>query len=93
MSQLEAAWLRLSLKAVYSGLTAAWLHGLEVDPCDPIEVTVRSVMTLVRATLGSVHTTAFRMHTNHGSVHTTVGKRRRAPAHPEPFGQGERPIS
>jgi len=40
MSRLEAAWFRLPPKAVYSGLTAAWLHGLDVDPCDPIEVTV-----------------------------------------------------
>jgi hypothetical protein len=26
--------------AVFSGKTAAWLHGLEIEPCDPIEMTV-----------------------------------------------------
>ena len=31
--------LRLPRGAVFSGLTAAWLHGLDVEPCDPIEVT------------------------------------------------------
>jgi hypothetical protein len=36
--QLEAALLRLPPGAVFSGLTAAWLHGLPVEPCDPIEV-------------------------------------------------------
>jgi hypothetical protein len=25
---------------VFSGKTAAWLHGLEIEPCDPIEMTV-----------------------------------------------------
>jgi len=40
MVQLEAAWRRLPPTAVFSGLTAAWLHGLDVDPSDPIEITV-----------------------------------------------------
>ena len=39
MLHLEAARLRLPPDAVFSGLTAAWLHGLDVDPC-PIEFTV-----------------------------------------------------
>lgn len=38
--RLEAARRRLPANAVFSGLTAAWLHGLDVEPCDPIEVTV-----------------------------------------------------
>ena len=38
--QLEAAQRRLPPSAAFSGLTAAWLHGLDVEPCDPIEVTV-----------------------------------------------------
>ena len=38
--RLEAAKRRLPPQAVFSGLTAAWLHGLNVEPCDPIEVTV-----------------------------------------------------
>ena len=38
--RLEAARHRLPANAAFSGLTAAWLHGLDVQPCDPIEVTV-----------------------------------------------------
>lgn len=40
MQLLEAARLRLPLEAAFSGLTAAWLHGLDVEPCDPSEVTI-----------------------------------------------------
>ena len=36
--QLEAAQLRLSKTAVFAGRTAAWLHRLDVPPCEPIEV-------------------------------------------------------
>ena len=38
--RIEAACLRLPPAAVFSGLTAAWLHGLDVEPCKPIEVTI-----------------------------------------------------
>jgi very-short-patch-repair endonuclease len=38
--RLRAAVHRLPEGAVFSGCTAGWLHGLDVDPCDPIEVTV-----------------------------------------------------
>jgi very-short-patch-repair endonuclease len=31
---------RLPPGAAFSGLTAAWLHGLDLPPCDPIEVTI-----------------------------------------------------
>jgi len=37
---LAAVRLRLPPTAVFSGLTAAWLHGLEVSPPDPIQVTL-----------------------------------------------------
>ena len=55
----EAALRRLPPTAAFSGLSAAWLHGLDVAPCDPIEVTVpigagvsaRSGMALRRAVL------------------------------------------
>ena len=40
MVQLSAAWDRLPATAVLSGLTAAWLHGLDLEPCDPIDVTI-----------------------------------------------------
>ena len=36
--RLEAACLGLPASALFSGRTAAWLHGLDVDPCEPIEV-------------------------------------------------------
>lgn len=38
MLRLAAARLRIPESAAYSGKTAAWLHGLDVAPCDPIEV-------------------------------------------------------
>ena len=38
--QLEGARRRVPEVAAFSGLTAAWLHGLDVPPCDPIEVTI-----------------------------------------------------
>jgi very-short-patch-repair endonuclease len=38
--RLAAARLRLPPTAVFSGLTAAWLHGLDVAPPGPIEVTL-----------------------------------------------------
>ena len=40
IAKLVAASHRLPNVAAFSGLTAAWLHGLDVSPCDPIEVTV-----------------------------------------------------
>lgn len=36
--KLEAARRRLSVSAAFAGRTAAWLHGLDVSPCEPIEV-------------------------------------------------------
>src|SRR5215831_8981741 len=39
--QLLRAWLALlPSDAVFIGFSAAWLHGLDVDPCHPIEVAV-----------------------------------------------------
>jgi len=40
--RLDAASLRLPTVAAFSGRTAAWLHGMDVEPCDPIEATVPS---------------------------------------------------
>ena len=40
MHQLAAAKRRLPPGAAFSGLTAAWLHGMDVVPCNPIEITV-----------------------------------------------------
>jgi hypothetical protein len=41
--RLEAARLRLPALAAFSGRTAAWLHGLDVSPCEPIEINPRRV--------------------------------------------------
>lgn len=56
---LQAASRRMPQAGAFSGLTAAWLHGLDVAPCDPIELTVpksegiatRAGMTVRRACL------------------------------------------
>jgi len=37
---LAAVARRLPVGAAFSGRTAAWLHGLDLAPCDPIEVTI-----------------------------------------------------
>lgn len=37
---LAAVARRLPAGAAFSGRTAAWLHGLDLAPCDPIEVTI-----------------------------------------------------
>jgi very-short-patch-repair endonuclease len=39
-AKLEAARNRLPASAVFCGETAGWLHGLDLPPCDPINVTV-----------------------------------------------------
>src|SRR3981081_3507315 len=39
--RLEAVFRRLPPGAAFSGRTAAWLHGLDLPPCDPVEVAVR----------------------------------------------------
>ena len=50
MASLAVARERLPSSAAFSGLTAAWLHGIDVEPCDPIEVTVpRSTGIAMRA--------------------------------------------
>jgi len=56
---LRAVDKRLPERAAFSGRTAAWIHGLDVLPCEPIEVTVprdlpvrsRSGVRLRRASL------------------------------------------
>ncbi len=40
LEKLQAALARVPSGAVFSGLTAAWLHGLDVEPCAPVEVTL-----------------------------------------------------
>jgi len=43
MTRLIAAKLRLPDAAVFTGPTAAWLHGLDIPPCSPIEAAVPSM--------------------------------------------------
>ena len=58
--KLAAARPRLPAMAVFSGLTAAWLHGLDVAGCEPIEATIpngvgisaRSGIAVRRSALG-----------------------------------------
>lgn len=38
--RLSAVHERLPDRAAFSGQTAAWLHGLDFAPCDPVEVTI-----------------------------------------------------
>lgn len=40
LERLRAAMQVAPSGAVFSGKTAAWLHGLEIEPCDPIEMIV-----------------------------------------------------
>lgn len=59
--KLVAVAKRLPAGAAFSGWTAAWLHGLDVKPCDPIEVTIpdpigsgrRAGASIRRAALGA----------------------------------------
>jgi very-short-patch-repair endonuclease len=39
--RLRAARLRTPERAVFAGKTAAWLHGLDVPPCEPIDMILR----------------------------------------------------
>jgi very-short-patch-repair endonuclease len=45
-TKIAAASRRLPRGAAFSGLTAAWLHGLDVEGCDPIEITVAAPTTV-----------------------------------------------
>jgi len=40
LRRLRAALELAPAGAVFSGKTAAWLHGLEIEPCDPIEMII-----------------------------------------------------
>ena len=46
--RLRAVLCRVPEGAVFCGLTAAWLHGLDVSPFDPIEIAVTSVSNVTR---------------------------------------------
>jgi hypothetical protein len=43
LALLKAVAARLPPAAAFSGRTAAWLHGLDLSPCDPIEITIEDL--------------------------------------------------
>lgn len=45
---VELSALKLPAHAVFSGRTAAWLHGLDVEPCQPVEITLPRLATTSR---------------------------------------------
>ena len=55
---LTAVARRLPQGAAFSGRTAAWLHGLDLPPCDPIEVTMPKPGGSSRRAGASVYRTA-----------------------------------
>jgi very-short-patch-repair endonuclease len=46
--RLEAFRLRMPESAAFSGRTAAWLHGLDVAPCEPVEIELDSRDAVLR---------------------------------------------
>lgn len=50
--KLQAVQRRLPPDAAFSGQTAAWIHGLDLPPCEPIEATVARDVP-VRARVGA----------------------------------------
>lgn len=46
--KLEAVRLRSPASAAFSGRTAAWLHGLDVPPCEPVDVEIHGTDVVVR---------------------------------------------
>jgi very-short-patch-repair endonuclease len=55
---LAAVHRRLPAGAAFSGRTAAWLHGLDLPPCDPVEVTIPRQCGISRLAGVSVSRTA-----------------------------------
>jgi hypothetical protein len=55
---LTAVARRLPAGAAFSGRTAAWLHGLDLAPCDPIEVTIPEAISSGRRAGTSVRRAA-----------------------------------
>jgi Protein of unknown function (DUF559) len=55
---LASVHSRLQMGAAFSGRTAAWLHGLDFPPCDPVEVTVPTDIGISRLAGVSLHRAA-----------------------------------
>jgi hypothetical protein len=84
---LAAISRRLPMTAVFSGRTAGWLHGLDLPPCDPVEVTVQlgsetSRLTGVavrRSDVSASETVTRRGHPTTSAVRTLADLGRRLP--------------
>src|SRR5438876_11489199 len=66
IAELVARRRRLARDALFSHRTAGWLHGLDVPPCDPIEVTLpvsSRTSRLARVRLTRSNVTAFEIAT------------------------------
>lgn len=58
MVRLQAAMRRLPQGAAFSGATAGWLHGLDLEPCDPIEAIVPTACMVTRRSGITLHRSA-----------------------------------
>lgn len=56
--RLKAALYRLPKGSVFCCSTAGWLHGLDLDPCDPIEITVPTGSRVTRRAGFKLHRSA-----------------------------------
>ena len=87
MSQLVAVARRLPPGSAFSGYTAAWLHGLDVAPCDTIEVTIpdpagtrrRAGVSVRRGSLGAHEVVVRRDLPTTSALRTVVDLGRREP--------------
>lgn len=85
--ELQARSLRLPTRAVFSGRTAGWLHGLNVPACDPIEVTLPRLartsrlvgVSLTRSDLDVAEVTAVRGLRATSATRTVADLARRMP--------------
>jgi len=84
---LAAVSRRLPMTAVFSGLTAGWLHGLDLPPCGPVEVTLPSGsqtsrlagVTVRRSHISPSETVTRRGHPTTSVVRTLADLGRRLP--------------
>ena len=84
---LAATSRRLSTTAVFSGPTAGWLHGLDLCPCDPVEVTLPlgshisrlAGIAVRRSDVGASETVTRRGHPTTSLVRTLADLGRRPP--------------
>jgi very-short-patch-repair endonuclease len=84
---IDASSRRLPMTAVFSGRTAAWLHGLDLPPCDPVEVTLPlgshtsrlAGIAVRRSDVGASETVTRRGHPATSVVRTLADLGRRLP--------------